>query len=568
MADKIGTLQIELTARMDQMQSTLNSAQSKISNFGSTMTNVLGGAAVVGALATGAKAIFDFANNTLSAIDDMNDFTSALGINYNEMKNLAYAADLAGVSLDTIEGNVSKFAKTLASGKLDNMLLRFKIDKSNDPAKVMQDLLVAISEVPSQAEKAKLAFEAFAKGAIPMLKIINDSTFKDNLKEGSEINLISPANVARVAEMYDNVGRVKKNFISMSEQIAIGFVPVLQDIVTITKEMSHWFAEHGETVKSTIAKMLPMLRIYASLINGNVLETAGSMWSPDKALEKSKEAQLIQEKYMEDRKNKQLQKELDKQEEITKEKEKQEKLLEKQKSEVASIVSSTDTPFIKILKQMEKAQELYNNGDNKLGFDKPQYDRAIANYKEDWNKALTETPEYKAQEKAQKEMEDAKKKEQDKMKQEMDKRQSEADSLYSSSKSPYEKINDDMVKVSQLFREGFLTAKENMQIQDDLQTQINEQITRDNQPAITANQKLFDLNDNEMWNNSKSRINSIFGSGKASDLTMSQNMFNDKTKQNAMDYQKNIYTIILEWYRETMKSKPAYTNQYGNWNQL
>jgi len=237
------------------------------------------------------------------------------------------------------------------------------------------------------------------------------------------------------------------------------------------------------------------------------------------------------------------------------------KIYKSQRSEIDKIISETESPFVKIMKKMEAAQALYNGGKNDLGFDKSQYDVVTNKYKEDWNKAITETPQYKAQEEAQK-------KQQEEEKRQMEKLQSDADSLYQSSESPLQRINDDMQKAAQLFHQGFLTAQQYMQIKGDLANKTNEEYQRMNQPTINANDKLFDLNNKESWDTAKSRINSVGSSGSMSDMVISQNKFNDKMAQKSLDHLQSIQQILIEWYKETMKSKDAYQPAYGNMYQL
>src|SRR5687767_1788260 len=118
MAALIGALRVSLGIDTAAFTEGLKQSQSRLANFGAIAKKAIlpAVAAVTGAAAGIGVAV----GSTINAADEMSKAAQRFGIPIEELSRLKYAADLSGVSLETLGTSVGRLSRNMADAASGN----------------------------------------------------------------------------------------------------------------------------------------------------------------------------------------------------------------------------------------------------------------------------------------------------------------------------------------------------------------------------------------------------------------------------------------------------------------
>ena len=137
------------------------------------------GAAIVGA----AKALTDFAVGGAAYADELNTMSAVTGLSTEKLQELAYAADLVDVSVDTITGSMKKNLASMVKVRKGNKDLAAAyaslgvsvLDANGnlrDDEEVYWELIAALGTVEDETQRDVLAMELLGKSATDLNPLI------------------------------------------------------------------------------------------------------------------------------------------------------------------------------------------------------------------------------------------------------------------------------------------------------------------------------------------------------------------------------------------------------------
>lgn len=200
MAD-IGSLVIKLAADTAEFQADLGRSARLLDKHASDMKASLQQVAGVARTAfavvigtTSVAALRDFVTQTLETSAALQGLAEQTGASATALSGFAPVATISGTAMDAIGGSLAKLSKGLAgvddetagaTKALQFLGIRAKDASGNlrDPAEVMNDVALKLSEFEDGAGKTALAMELFGKSGASMLPFLKD------LAENQDLNI-------------------------------------------------------------------------------------------------------------------------------------------------------------------------------------------------------------------------------------------------------------------------------------------------------------------------------------------------------------------------------------------
>lgn len=253
MSNAIARGSVILTADADQMASGLNKAEKKVQSFGKKINSdggglmggmaggvALGGpwgAAIAGGIHLAGKLSDKFGEMTES-IDQASKTSRALGTDMATWQGLSHAADLSGVSVESLTTGLGKFRRTV-EGPLDEALYQFadRLEAVEDPGK-----------------RAQMLVENFGKSGLGLAAMFEGG--KEGLQqmvgEAEKLGIaMSDADGKKIEEANDAITRLKTSGKGLFTTILVAIAPAIQrvsefvtKIVTFLRPAFEWYGRY------------------------------------------------------------------------------------------------------------------------------------------------------------------------------------------------------------------------------------------------------------------------------------------------------------------------------------
>ena len=269
----IATLAVTVAANTGQFSKGMKKAGNDAKGFGKTVggSGGGGGGGLMGSLgkfvpvmavATAAAAAAAVAYRELGAafarIDEMAKKASRLGITSQSLKELSYAAELAGASADvmndslkTLQKNVGDAAMGTGEAAASMKMLGLDVDKIagmnvDDQFKTISE---AISKIENPSLQAALAAKIFGESSQQLMDVIRggNDALEENAKRLAHLQgTLDDSDNKAVADMYDAWTDVKMAMEGVWDQLAVLLAPALEAVGHILAEVIGWIARTVE----------------------------------------------------------------------------------------------------------------------------------------------------------------------------------------------------------------------------------------------------------------------------------------------------------------------------------
>ena len=167
-----------------------------------------------------------------------------IGITTEELQALTYAADLQGVSSETLNKSLEKMMRSLgelqngegALGKYlattDRGLLR-QLQSASSTEEAFTLLMAKLGSMPDEFSRAQFAQLAFGKSGMDMIKMAEGGgeAISGLLAEAHKYGVISEDASLASEEYLDNLARLKAMFLGLKNQVFSALIPKLSAVV-------------------------------------------------------------------------------------------------------------------------------------------------------------------------------------------------------------------------------------------------------------------------------------------------------------------------------------------------
>ena len=208
------------------------------------------GAALAAALSV--NAIADFVRSSVDAADAAGKSAQATGLMVDEYTALKYAAELAGVGTEKLDGALGKFNKTIdkagQGGKSQaetfarlGISVRDAEGNIKSSGVLLAEVADKFQQLPDGVQKSALAMELFGKSGTAMIPLLNagSSGLAEMRKEAEALGVvIGPEQAARAEVFNDNLTKIGQASDGAANKIAADLLPALVDLSELMLDLN------------------------------------------------------------------------------------------------------------------------------------------------------------------------------------------------------------------------------------------------------------------------------------------------------------------------------------------
>ena len=249
MAD-IGSLVVKLAAETAEFREDLGKSARLLEKHADGMRSSLERVAEVAkttfAIAVGVEsvgALKELISHTLETEAALQDFAEQTGASAVALSGFAPVATISGVAMEQISVGLTKLSKGLAgvddetkgaSQALAYLGIKAKDSGGNlrDPAEVMNDIALKLSDFEDGAGKTAIALELFGKSGATLLPFLKD------LAANQDLNIrMTQAEIESAEQASKALGRMKAEHNFVAQTIVTAALPAMEELVGQLKEV-------------------------------------------------------------------------------------------------------------------------------------------------------------------------------------------------------------------------------------------------------------------------------------------------------------------------------------------
>lgn len=254
----LGTLTLDLVARVGGFTSGMTAAEraadkslSAIEKRAFQFGKILGTGLKVAATAAvaGITALAASLQVTINGLDELSKSAQKVGITTEELSKLAYAGELADVSLETLVGSLGKLTKAQAAA-LDSTSKNARVFEAlgiavkdadgnlRSSSQVLADFAEKFQQLGGSPEAVAAGFQIFGRSFQELIPLLSEGRagIEGAADELERFGGVISTETGKAAEEFnDNLSRLKVQFQAIFAQVAQQVLPTL---VQLTKDLS------------------------------------------------------------------------------------------------------------------------------------------------------------------------------------------------------------------------------------------------------------------------------------------------------------------------------------------
>lgn len=285
MATNIGSLATTFIARTKPFESGVHRANRSMKGMRSQTMAVSASLrrmastaiATIGAYA-GFHAIKSMFVDLTKELDNLTKSAQKLGTTVQGLRRLQFIGGIAGVDAEAITKSMEKMLDSIgqAQNGLKSYLdvfkqLKLDVDKlaNMDPARAFKEILVAVADLPTAAEKMMALRRIFGRAGGDLMVIANMTAAEINALgvEFDELaGTVTAGSLAAVEQYNDSLLRLSTAFASLKIQLTIFVSVALKPLIKMMTELTKSQVKGRSELGKTIAKWASMIATYMVVI--------------------------------------------------------------------------------------------------------------------------------------------------------------------------------------------------------------------------------------------------------------------------------------------------------------
>jgi hypothetical protein len=160
----------------------------------------------------------------IDAMEGIRKVSQMIGITAQSLSGLAYAADLADVSIGDLQLALKELNRWLAKND----------QESKDTYEALLELADQFAAMPDGVSKTNLALERFGRSGMTLIPLLNQGgeALRAARKEAEEFGLVVGDEAVKATEdLNDNLKRIDAAFAGFNRQLAVALLPSLSSMV-------------------------------------------------------------------------------------------------------------------------------------------------------------------------------------------------------------------------------------------------------------------------------------------------------------------------------------------------
>lgn len=253
----------------------LGDAEQEASGFGDKLKKGLGTAAnvaktVTSAALTAGSSIMKLASDSASTMDTIDKASQKMGISAEGYQEWSHAMDLSGMSIDTMKNGMKTLQTAMA--KNDDTFASLGISLTDAEGNmrsaedVMNDAILALSDMEEGAERTALANKLFGRAGVEMAPLLNQGSaaIKNMKQEAHDLGLVmSGDDVKAGAELNDTLNNLKQSFQAIITKLGSSLMPIVKKVADMLlkflPKISEMFDRFAPMLLDLADQILPFL---------------------------------------------------------------------------------------------------------------------------------------------------------------------------------------------------------------------------------------------------------------------------------------------------------------------
>jgi hypothetical protein len=259
----IGNLVANLSVNSAPFKKGLGQAKGKMKSFASGMGSIMKGGVVAG-LGLATVGVFKLTQQ-LSELDKIAKLSARTGFDPKTIAGFGFAVEQSGGSVESANKSLDKFTKNMgealsgtgpAKDAIEEMGLSMADISSMSPEDQLLSVSQAISELPTEAQRAKAAFDLFGRGGQEMVGVFaeGEQGIRDFMAEADDLGLgFDKDELANVEAANDAINRMKRSFGAIASTITVQVAPAIEGMATGIQDMAKGMGGFGAMADSTFS---------------------------------------------------------------------------------------------------------------------------------------------------------------------------------------------------------------------------------------------------------------------------------------------------------------------------
>jgi len=218
-------------------------------------------------------------NKQLEAADAASKMSQAAGVSVETLTSLGYAADLSGVSTESLGKSFGKLAKNMVDAGMGIgdavdafSALGISVKDSNGNMKATDQVMLEVADKFAKfkdgTNKTAIAMKIFGKQGMDLIPMLNAGSkgLAEMQEEARQLGVVFDTQTARAAEEFnDTIEKIKKAQEGFTNQIIKTTLPALQDVADALLDLS----KNGDIVQPMFEAFLTVFQT-VSVLGANV----------------------------------------------------------------------------------------------------------------------------------------------------------------------------------------------------------------------------------------------------------------------------------------------------------
>lgn len=231
------------------------------------------------AAAAGISAIFGkIALSTAKYQDSIVKAARATGSTAEEFSVFNHAAELAGVSMDTLRGGLIKLTKPSEAAqktlKQLGVTLRDSQGNLKNQSQILGDIADGFKKIESPQKRTAAAFTLFEEAGTRMVNVLKDGSagLRAMRNEAEALGIVVSQEAAESAELFnDNIAKLSKAFQGLSNTIGTSIIEfvnqsgIMEAITDTIKEIIKWWNSLDKSTKDIIVTIVGVIAAFTAV---------------------------------------------------------------------------------------------------------------------------------------------------------------------------------------------------------------------------------------------------------------------------------------------------------------
>lgn len=301
MAATIGKVRAVFTASTSGLTAGVNSAAASMRRMESAVGSLRGplnslvaiqGAQLFGSIASAAsnyaRSLAGLVVSTSEAVSAQNDLANRLGLTYGELAGLSFAGSLVGVSMDTIGAAMTRAQVAFSNAANGSRTAQaafasigLSVEELNGLSAEQQfeAIAQAISQLPTEAERAAAAVRIFGRAGVQLLPMFNEGAagIQAATAEAERFGLtLTNAQAGNIDEMGDSFDRAKAAIQGVIQQVVAYLSPA---VTAVTNAFSNLIGNiGGATIGQAIGEGILAGARYLAQVADYIVAQVPKVW--------------------------------------------------------------------------------------------------------------------------------------------------------------------------------------------------------------------------------------------------------------------------------------------------